>query len=319
MSPALEPLATLDPAAFDTGLSPENARACWSTALACASMADLSRPLPGSPPGAVAIIASANVFTAPLEWAYQLAGRGVKVYLKASSAQRASAAAIGRIEGVEVGHWRGGDVAAEKAALARVDAAIVLGAEATIDAIRARSATPVVGLGPMFGVAAWTGDAHAHARDAALYDGRGCMSPAALLGRAVDLDALAGAMAEAERRWPRGRVSAEEASEIRRLASLARATGTWREGPGWGLARLPLSRLEPRGLPRVLCVYEGDDDEVAAALGPWRTQVGTVAGPVPGNYPRARRCNPGQMQAPPGDRRLHDGIDVMEALWTRSS
>lgn len=319
MNAALERLAALDAAEFDTGLSPETARACWSTALACADLADLSRPLQGSPPGAVAIIASANVFTAPLEWAYQLAGRGVRVLLKAASSQRASAAAIGRIEGVEVDHWQGGDVVAEAAALAQVDAAIVFGAEATIDAIRARSAKPIIGLGPMFGVTAWTGNPSALALDAALYDGRGCMSPAAVVGREIDIDALAEAMAHAESRWPRGRVSPEEASETRRLAFLARATGAWREGPGWAVARLPLSRLEPRGLPRVLCAYEGDDDEIVAALAPWKMQVGTLAGPVPGDYPRARRCAPGEMQAPPGDRRYHDGIDVMEALWTRSS
>lgn len=319
MNAALERLAALDAADFGTGLSPANARACWATALAGADLADIARPLPGRPPRDVAIIASANVFTAPLEWAYQLVCRGVHVVLKAATAQRASAAAIGRIEGIDVQHWQGGDVAAEAAALARVDAAIVFGADSTIEAIRSRSPCPIIGLGPMFGVAAWTGDAQALAWDAALYDGRGCMSPAAVVGGSIDLDVLAEAMSQAEASLPRGRLSPEEASEIRRLSFLAQATGAWREGAGWAVARLPLSRLEPRGLPRVLCVYEGDDRKIGDALGPWREQVGTVAGPVPGDFPRARRCEPGQMQSPPGNRRYHDGIDVMEALWTRSS
>ncbi len=319
MNPVLARLAALDAAEFGTGLSSQNARACWSTALACADLADNRRPLPGTRPRAVAIIASANVFTAPLEWAYQLASRGVHVVLKAASAQRASAAAIGRIEGVEVQHWRGGDLAAEAAALSRVDAAIVFGASSTIDAIRARARCHIIGLGPMFGVSFWTGDGGALARDAALYDGRGCMSPAAVVGPSIDLDALSRAMSAEEERLPRGRVSPEEASEIRRLAFLAQATGAWREGPGWAVARLPLSRLQPRGLPRVLCVYEGDHNEIIDALAPWRHQVGTVAGPVPGDYPQARRCDPGAMQVPPGSRSFHDGINVMEALWRRSS
>lgn len=328
----LAPLLALDAADFDTGLSPSNARAAWNEALALAAMADTTRSLPGRPPGAVAIIASANVFTAPLEWAYQLAARGVRVVLKAASAQGKAASALALLPGVEVREWLGGhDVEAESRALGEVDAVVAFGAATTLDALRRRSPVPVLGFGPRFGVAfapeLSPGDPARIARDVARFDSRGCMSPAALFTRRADLHGLAAAMAEAEAAWPRGTVSPEEAVETRRLVLLARATGAVVEGPGWTVASLPAARFAPRGLPRVLVVHPVDDDaEAARALAPFRAELGTVGTPGEhgivgalglGGLPPVRVCALGEMQRPPGGRPLHDGVDVMGWLWSR--
>ena len=83
MSP-LDALAALDAAAFGTGLSPQNARACWAAALEGAQQVPLDRELQGEPPRCVTIVASANVFTAPIEWAWALSARGVRVILKSA-------------------------------------------------------------------------------------------------------------------------------------------------------------------------------------------------------------------------------------------
>ncbi len=329
MNALLQPLARLDAASFDTGLSPENARACWLDALELADQADLARPLTGTAPRAVAIIASANVFTAPLEWAYQLAARGVRVVLKAASRQQGSAAALAALPGVEVRSWLGGDdLEAEARTLAQVDAAVVLGAEPTIRAMKNRAPVPVLGLGPRFGIA-WAPKIDASgaallARDLARYDGRGCMSPTALFTAAPDLAVLAAAMADAERHWPRGEVSAEEAVETRRLTMLARATGGAVEGEGWAVLELPAARFQPATLPRVLVVHRAAAvEEMAAALAPWRAELGTVgttdtAGVrgVLDAAPGVRLCPPGEMQRPPGSRPLHDGVDVLAWLWS---
>jgi hypothetical protein len=325
----LAPLALLDAADFDTGLSPENARHAWSVALRCASCADLDRPLPGTTPAAVAIIASANVFTAPLEWCFQLVARGVRVVLKAASAQAGAAAAIGQLPGVDVRRWTGGELADEARALAGVDAAIVFGGHPTIEAIRARAPVPVLGLGPRFGIA-WAPrvDAAAAAglaRDLAAYDSRGCMSPAALFtGPLPPFDTLAEAMAEAERRWPRGRISDAEAAELRRLGMLARATGSWIEGAGWAVAGIPAARFSPVALPRALVVHAVEGAApIESALAPWLGELGTI-GVGPGAPPipllaghAARSAALGTMQAPPGDRPSHDGIDVLAWAWGR--
>ena len=98
------------------------------------------------------------------------------------------------------------------------------------------------------------------------------------------------------------------------------------EGPGWSVLELPAARFQPVTLPRVLVVHHARDGaEVAAAVAPWRAELGTVgttdeaaAGRVLGTAHGLRRCGIGEMQRPPGDRPEHDGIDVMEWLWQPS-
>ncbi|MFZ5475601.1 MAG: acyl-CoA reductase [Myxococcota bacterium] len=315
----LDRLAQLDPAAWDTGLSPENARACWQAALSCVTPEALTGPVSGTRPDAVLIVCSGNVFTAPLEWMLLLAARGVRVIVKPASGQEAAVRAMAAcIPGVEVREWQGGDVEAEAAAMREVRGVVAFGGSEALAAIAKRIPPGVVYLpfGPRFGVAVVQRPTRDVVIDHALYDGRGCMSPAAVFARESDLDELAAWMAEAQAKWPRGPLSPAEAAGIRARIILARAVGEKRVGDGWGVLRMPLAQFHPEALPRVLVVYPfADVEEVRAAVAPWRSQLGTVASDLPGVFLGApRMCAPGRMQFPGAGRR-HDGVDVLAELW----
>ena len=337
---SLTRLAAVDAAGLGTGLSPAGARAAWAAAIEGAASADASRPLPGRAPHTVAIIASANVFTAPLEWAWALSQRGVRVILKSARGLAPVGETLATyLPGVEHHPWRGGDVEAEAAALRACDAALVFGSAETIATVRARAPVPVLGFGPRFGVAHVPTFTPALARavglDHALYDARGCMSPTAV---ATDDTSAAGqlvaaAMTELAETLPRGEVSAAEAVQLRALTMLARATGQLWTGPDWIVVALPLAHARAYALPRAVVLHAATLGDLGAALGDFSGQLGTIALPGapesdlrghPGliaalglhGLPPARVCAVGEMQRPPGNRALHDGIDVLGALWS---
>jgi hypothetical protein len=332
----LDRLADVDAAALGTGLPPAHARAVWTSAIDGARAVRLDRPLPGTAPRVVTIVASANVFTAPVEWCWALSQRGVRVLLKSARGLAPVGEALAAaLPGVEARAWVGGDLDAEAAALGESDAAMVFGGADTLRAIRARSPVPVLGFGPRFGItcipALDAALAPRLARDHALYDGRGCMSPAAVfVDEEPDLEVLRSALAEADERYPPGPLVATEASERRALAALARVEGRALHEGSWLVVALPPARFRPRGLPRVVIVHRGGDR--AAAVAPWREELGTIAlagareadvGERPdvadglglAGLPPARVCAVGEAQRPPGSRRLHDGVDVLAALW----
>lgn len=312
-------LASLDAGAWTTGLSPENARACWAAALE-GLPADLP-PVEGRPPRAVLLICSGNVFTAPLPWMVQLAGRGVRVIVKPATGQEdAVRAMVAAVPGTEAREWIGGDIEAEAAAIAEVDGVIAFGGKEALTAIRGRIPPGVVYLpfGPRYGVSVVQRVSEANVTDHALYDGHGCMSPAAVFARESDLPEIAGWMAAAEARWPRGPLDPREAAAIRAWITLTRAVGEKVVGTGWAVLRLPIGHFSPVALPRVLIVHPFTDfDEVRAAVAPWREQLGTVATDLGGAFLGApRMCAPGRMQMPASGR-THDGVDVLGALWKK--
>lgn len=311
----LAALTRLDPSGWDTGLSPENARASWAAALSAISRPALRRPLPGRPPRAVLIVASRNVFTAPLEWLFQLRARGVRVLLKPARGQEAACRAMAEVLSAELRSWRGGDLAAEAAALAEVDGVIAFGRAETLAALRARVPPGVVflGFGPRFGVSVVDRVDEATVLDHVLYDGRGCMSPAAVFAREADLDRVGAILARFEQELPRGPLDPAEAVGFRARVLLARAVGRVIEGPAWAAMELPRAHFSPVALPRLVVIHPWAElDEVRATLAPFAAELGTVAGADLG-WP-LRSCRPGHMQLPEMDR-LHDGVDVLEALW----
>jgi hypothetical protein len=318
----LAALAALDPAAWGTGLSSENARACWGVAVADLDAATLAAPVAGNAPRAVLIVCSGNVFTAPLPWMLHFAARGVRTLVKPATGQEHAVRAMAALTGAEVRVWRGGDLDAEAAAIAEVDGVMAFGGADAMQAIGQRVPRGVTWLpfGPRFGVGVVdTLDARC-AEDLALYDSRGCMSPAAFFARSANLDAAAAWMAEAETRWPRGELEPVEAANIRARVMLARAAGRKVTGPGWAVLELPLGQFTPVALPRVLVVHPFSHvDEVRAAVAPWRDRLGTVATDLPGLYLGApRMCAPGRMQHPTCGR-FHDGVDVLGALWGQAA
>lgn len=316
-------LATLDPADWGTGLSPANARASWRAAVADLDETALSVPIAGRAPRRVLVICSGNVFTAPLPWLAHLAARGVPVILKPATGQELAGQQMAAVfPNVEVREWRGGDLVAEAAAMAEVDAVIGFGGSEAMAAIGARVPPGVVWLpfGPRFGVGVVDTLSAAAAEDLAPYDSRGCMSPAAYFARHHDLVAAANAMRALEERLPRGELEPAEAAGIRGRIILARAVGKKIVGAGWTVLELPIAQFNPIALPRVLVIHPFTDvEEVRAALAPWRDRLGTVAFDLPGLYLGApRMCAPGRMQRPTCGR-FHDGVDVLGALWGQSA
>lgn len=304
----IEALRALDPTAWGLPLSAAMARATWADAVDACAAAPVDRP-DGVPPRRVAIVASANVYTAPLGWMVQLRRLGVEVVVKPARGHAAAVGAMARAVGAEVRAWTGGDLEAEARGLADAEGVIAFGGAETIAALRGRLTVPFLGFGPRFGIHVLARPEPAMVDDVALFDGRGCMSPAASFVDRVDLDELAGWMADAEARWPRGEISAEEAIGIRTRVALARALGEVREGPGWAVLSLPADRFSPVSLPRVLVVHPRSGLDAAR---PYLATLGTVAGEPA--LPAPRHCAVGQMQRPPVGR-WHEGVDVLGALW----
>mgnify|MGYP003393948598 CR=1 FL=1 len=332
----LSRLAQYDAAPFAPELSPENARSCWTFALHCAATADNDRPLSGHAPRCVLLIASANVFTAPLEWAWQLSQRGVRVVIKAAREHSAVVHALAaELPGVEAREWKGGvDLDPEAQALSEADAVLAFGRDDTLDTIRQRlrAGTPFCAFGAKFGVAVVDSldaeTAGAVAADFALYDGAGCMSPVGVFARAVDIGAVELAMSRAQARWPRGPVSDHQGVLARRTSLLARANPepqfTSVEHPDFSILSMGADYLADGASPRQMVIYPWKNlTDVAVALFPFREGLGTV-GTQPalaetllrllGPSPR-RFCELGRMQTPPASRLYHDGVDVLARLW----
>ena len=337
----LRSLRALDPSAWGLPLSAANARATWVDAVDALEAADrqeaVTTPLPGTPPRRVVIVCSANVYVAPLPWLAQLCLRGVEVRLKPARGQELAIRAMaGCFPGTEVRVWRGGDVEAETAALADVDAVIAFGGAEALDAIQSRLPPGVVWLpfGPRFGVAVVDTVTEALALDHALFDGQGCMSPAAVFVRRLDdaaVERAAATMAAAEQRLPRAALDPVDAVAVRTRLLLARARGEVRVGPAWAVLVLPAQLFSVVGLPRVMTLHPWTDlAEVEAILHPWAHELGSIAlddatrarlaatpdaaVSLPTLSRAPRHALPGEMQRPEAGR-WHDGVDVLGALW----
>ncbi len=329
---AVARLRTLDPSTWDTGLSPEGARVAWAGAVDALAAPDAARTLPGRAPRVLAIVGSANVFTAPLEWMVGAWARGVAVRVKPASGHenivRAMASCLPAGEGThapEVHVYAGGDPQGERAMVEGADAVLAFGGAEAMTAIAGRLPARVrfFPFGPKFGLVAVDAidrtNADALARDHALHDGRGCMSPAAMVTLCADLDALSDAMERAAREVPPGPLPPHEAAACRAREMLARVVGSVRPD----VLTLPVSRFSPAALPRRAVVHVVRDwDEARSVLAPHLDLLGTLAATpevasvlgVTIGRGGARLCAPGEMQTPPACR-WHDGMDVWTDLW----
>ncbi|MCB9796942.1 MAG: hypothetical protein H6741_30025 [Alphaproteobacteria bacterium] len=332
MSPAerarrgVERWSRMDPAAWGTGLSPEGARRALAEACAAVLRAELSAlPLGlGRPPRHVLIWCSGNVFTAALEWTAAFVALGARVTLKAPSQNPEPFEALAEAfaEDVEV-------VAAPHAAcwplLERADAVLGFGSDAAMRELDAHLPlnTPRSLHGHRVSFAVVRGHsealADALALDAALYDGRGCLSPAAVLclGDAEALAAaLHGALERVGQALPRGPLTPAQGPEWRTRAGLARVTGRLWQGEAHAVSLAPLSALRPAPLPRFLSVHPARLEALPEALDglPLSTAGTDLEAPealVELGFSRV--CRPGFMQRPPFPR-PHDGVHVLRAL-----
>ncbi|MBN2798686.1 MAG: hypothetical protein JXX28_06005 [Deltaproteobacteria bacterium] len=333
-----ELLREADAASLDTGLSPEGAREALRASLDALSDQALAQvaALPLRPFPRAAVIAAATVSTAPIEWCAVLLGRGTEVVLKASRRNQGLAPLLestARASGLPL------SVSFAREAADGAPLVVAMASDQTLAQLRQQLAPSVRFLphGHRFSVAWVTGAALPPdplipaefqdpwgrvAADAALHDGRGCLSPVVVftpLPLSEAADALGEAMARAEARWPRGRIEPAEAARARALRAHARVGGALREGPGWAVHGLPLAAWSPAALPRgVALVQVAGLEQALAALGPWAGALSTVSTDDPRSAPRwvdagaTRVCATGRSQRPPLVR-PHDGEDWLRA------
>lgn len=249
---------------------------------------------------------------------------------------------------VEVTHFPGDDAERTDALLA-ADCVVATGSDETIAGVSARARSRrLVGHGHRLSLAA-LGDpatrgealarnAEALALDVALWDQLGCLSPVAVYvtggGVAADrvASALAAALEQAGRRWPRGRVDLEDAARLadeRASAELRAAAGAEvvvhrADDDSSTVVREEDARPRPAPLHRFVRVHPVDDaDALLAALEPLARHLAAVAiagfealPALPRELARrgaSRICAPGTLQAPPLDWR-HEGRGVLTPL-----
>ncbi|MFP6664419.1 MAG: aminotransferase class III-fold pyridoxal phosphate-dependent enzyme [Deltaproteobacteria bacterium] len=232
--------------------------------------------------------------------------------------------------------WQGGDPDFENPLAEAADRILVYGDRATIASWRERAGERVVAHGPRISLAL-VGDGldaaglTALAEDIAFLDGRGCLSPQAILTTPeVDATRLgAGLARELEliaRQWPRRRLAGSAAAGFRQavasaeMALAAGAAGALFGGHAAGFAievraeartpaRESASALEPSPLDRFIRIYPlAGAEALAAALRPLRENLecigvgGAIGAPFEATLRRAgvpRICQIGSMQDPP--------------------
>ncbi len=308
-----------------TGLSPTGAAEAWNAALDALDPAVLAElgERPGRPWRRVAIVAARGAFTAPIEWCAAFLAAGSSVGLKCPAGDETGRHLVGLSDDLPFEQI-------ERPAVREADLAVAMGANETVARIAADRQGTTLCFGHRFSAAwitgtplepdpllpqGWSVDPFAAlAADLALYDTRGCLSPALVLTPRPPEEiarALAPWMAAAQARWPRGEVSPATHADIRARRALARATtGLVVDGDGWSIFGLLPQHVLPVALPRVAIVHQAD----LSALAPWAPHWSTLGVDAPhhGVPPTVRVCRIGRMQRPPLTR-LHDGVDWLAA------
>jgi len=313
----LSDVRDLDVATLCPHLSPPGARAAIDVALDALTPELLAEAVdrPGSPFPSATMVVARTVFTAPLEWAAVLLGRGTSLVLKPSSDDRGFAEALAETARE---HALPLTVTEDRSAVGVTPLVIAMGSDATVAAVESAVAPGAryLGFGHRFGAAYLTTEAGfaAIGPDLALHDGLGCMSPAAVFTDWPAADAVA-ALAEAWRRigarWPPGPRDGATGARVREREALARVLGQVEKAPGWSIHALPLRHFRPAALPRSVALHpvahRGEVEELLrthrASLSTFATDDDALAVPE-----EARRCAPGEMQRPPLNR-LHDNVD----------
>jgi hypothetical protein len=209
------------------------------------------------------------------------------------------------------------------AALLEADCVLVTGSDATVRAVSARVTPPrrLVTHGHKLSIAAVGPDAEPDvaeriARDVALWDQLGCLSPLAVyaVGGAQFAEALADALAEAEARCPRGRVPAEAANAAVSEADQARMRGArvWADTAGrFTVVQEIDTHWRPAPLHRFVRVHPVPDIpslvDTLRPIGPFLAGAalegfGTATRRLStacAELGASRTCAPGRMQEPP--------------------
>src|SRR5262245_55913403 len=247
---------------------------------------------------------------------------GAAAVVKSGRADRLSAPAFRRaLEAVDAElagtvvttYWPGGDTAAERSALATADVVVSTGRDDTVDAIARRHPGAVITHGERTSLAVIgrtaiddTAVAERVARDVALHDQRGCLSPVAIH---VDGDArafgerLVAALAALADVWPPGPLTrAERAAHRSHLAEAEWAGAPLLDGAGGTV--LLHDDPRPRTCPGRRTVWVHPLGSLSRAVLPGRVEcVGLAGASVDVDVLRrlgvSRVCDAGTMQHPP--------------------
>lgn len=315
----LEALRGMDPTAWDTGLSAEGAQRAWQESIDALDRGQ--HELPEIPqcqnPGRLWIWCAANVFTAPLPWLVLAKMAQIPVVLKAPSARPDSVAALAKVFGA-------GLVTSSAEGLQRLgsqDRVLGFGGDAAMGELA--SALPKSVRRSLHGHRVSFAVIHhptpeiarGLALDAALYDGQGCMSPAAVfcLNDAERLARnLSTELARLSKTMPRGPFPAHLGPLWRERTGLGRILGTLHDGADWAVPILPAARAQALVLPRMLPVHPiGDVSELAPLAELPLSTLGTDGPPL--DLPFTRVTKPGAMQRP-ALATVHEGVDLVRRL-----
>lgn len=272
---------------------------------------------------------------------------GSAVYAKPASADRTSPRLfVESLRAVDEKLAAAVALGADERALEQADAVVAYGSDETIRELRARVPIdrPFVAHGHKFSVAAVGREAElpaaaeALALDAALWDGRGCLSPAyvfvedAPAGRAEAFaEALAAALERSAHALPRGTLADAERAwlhDVRASFAARDDARVWLSRPplAWSLVLSDFRKSPPfAGQLRCLpLVRTKSVEEFAGWCASFAPHVSTVAhagfgagerqlGAIARRAGASRVCALGRMQLPPIDWH-HDGIDPLRSL-----
>lgn len=260
-------------------------------------------------PSTVLVIAAGTLPASAVRQVLMARLLGARVLLKPATGQEALVHALSAVDnGVEPCLFAGSDAAALGAAVARSDSIVVLGSDATVDAVRAAvpASKAFVGYGHRLSVT-WVDAemvepaAGPLALDLCAWDQAGCLSPQ-VVWTTGDPHHLAAAVAEAlrdvERELPM-RVDQDVRSTRYSALTLAQMMGSVVETETAVVATLPTGAFRPSPGFRTLWVLPADeialrtlaDTEVLSTVG--------VCGEAPALPEGVRVCPVGEMQRPP--------------------
>ncbi|HET9343210.1 MAG TPA: acyl-CoA reductase [Candidatus Eremiobacteraceae bacterium] len=183
----------------------------------------------------VLVILPGNIIGPAIASAYCAAAAGANVILKSPGSERKIAPIIAEqfdtlgkpLAGtIDARYWKGGDFEIEPALFQSVRKIIAFGSDEALDQIERRAPVPLRGYGTSYSVGFVSADtdlasaASCAARDVAMFDQRGCMSPRTIYvegdeGRSLLFArALEAEMRNVRQTLPRGRIAHDEAAAI---------------------------------------------------------------------------------------------------------
>ena len=331
-----------------THLSPQGLRAIVDAALD--ALGDQQLRAAAATEGAAypraVVVTAGTVETAAIEWLALLLGRGSEVIWKTPAGQPGLARLL-----VDLAGDLPLATTEDRSAIPLGDVVIAMGSDAAVHEIRsaAKPGAVVHEHGHAWSCAWVTDTPLPHdplipqdfqspwrrlAADAALHDGRGCLTPVVAftplpLNEAVA--SLAEAMESAQAKWPLGMIHGEEAQMIRARRAMARVVGVKKSGEGWSVHGLTVEHFVPHGLPRsVMVIHAPTAEDAARCASQFGSNLSTVGTDDVGAAHAwmaagaTRICPLGRMQRPPLDR-IHDGgrviaqtarLQAMDGTWT---